>query len=82
MFQAEARMDGVTLGCRTLCSGHQQDFYLVWKILAPPDVMDAEPSSLAANLGDNRKQCPVAPKGRGLMIEERKAKSSQLTVGK
>lgn len=75
-------MDAVTLGCRTGCSGHQEDFYLVWKILAPPDVMDAEPGSLAANLGDSRKQCPVDPKGRGLMIEGRKAKSSQLKMGK
>lgn len=85
MCQAVARMDGVTLGCRTECLGHQQDFYLVWKIPAPPGVMDAEPSSLAANLGDNRKRCPadrVDPEGRGLVLEGRKAKSSQLTMGK
>lgn len=78
-------MDGVTLGCRTGCLGHQQDLYLVCKIPAPPDVMDAEPSSLAANLGDHRKQCPadrVDPEGRGLVREERKEKSSQLTMGK
>lgn len=78
-------MDGVTLGCRTGCSGHQQDLYLVWKIPAPAEVMDAEPSSLAANLGDNRKQSPadrVDPQGRELVREERKAKSSQLTMGK
>lgn len=85
MCQAVAGMDGVTLGCRTGCLGHQQNFYLVWKIPAPPGVMDAEPSSLAANLGDNQKRCPadrVDPEGRGLVLEGRKEKIQPAYNGK